>query len=342
MQNKPILFRIYFLAAAVALIAATAFRTLAGFTALDFDTGYFTEKLYIGIADNITVISVFLLLSYLFLSRKEENLILKLDSSINYVFSGILGCGLILFAYRAYEIFKNARAVAVSYREYAQKGAPVIQEEIIMYIAVFMAIFAIISSLYFLYSAIFIRRRDVRRADFGLVTVIFLALYSAYLYFNQATPINSPQKIAAEMAILLTAVFFLYETRISIGRERWRSYAAFGFISMLLNAYASIPALLIYIIKGRVIADSIYESVLCFILFLFVFSRLLLMSRAKEDKESPAASLIKKAAENREAELTPEPAEAEQTAPAEQAADTEEYYELNFESLSDEESTEVL
>lgn len=111
------------------------------------------------------------------------------------------------------------------------------------------------------------------------------------------------------MAYLFAAVFFLYETRLSFGREKWRPYIAFGFISATICAYSSIPSLIFYVVKREVTQNSIYELVLTFALFIFISSRLLLVSRLTEDRNSSTVIAISLASEARAEELYPVPKE---------------------------------
>ena len=135
--------------------------------------------------------------------------------------------------------------------------------------------------------------------------MIVLALYSIYLYFDNDLPINAPAKIIDQMAYLFAAVFFLYETRLSIGREKWRGYIAFGFIAALISAYSSIPALIYFFAKETEISVSIYEMVLSAALFIFISSRMLLTSELIEDVVSPFTNIISKASDQRTSDIAP-------------------------------------
>jgi hypothetical protein len=195
---------------------------------------------------------------------------------------------------------------------------------------------AILSTAHFILASITTAVSSERRADFGIITVLFLALYAAYLYFDSSLPINSPIKIVDEMTYISSALFFLYETRISIGREKWPRYTALGFVTMILTAYSSLPALITYIADGTTVSNSIFETVLTLTIFLFVLSRLALSSSLKEKKESSTVSIIKAAADKRSAELEPTTFEEEAPEATERDGDgeepSEEYYELDFDA----------
>jgi hypothetical protein len=130
-------------------------------------------------------------------------------------------------------------------------------------------------------------------------------------------------------------LFFLFETRISIGRERWRAYRAFGLVALLLTAYSSFPSLLVYAVDGAVISNSIYETILSFSLSLFIAARLVLTSQLRANEESKTVSLIKMAFAARIDEISPKDDEYDpKTDPDLEGLvveDLGEYYELNFE-----------
>ena len=156
------------------------------------------------------------------------------------------------------------------------------------------------------------------RAYLGICTVAFLSLFAIYVYFVDELPINSPGKILEQMVYLFAAVFFLYETRLSMGREKWRPYIAFGFISALIAAYSSIPSLIYYFATDFRISGSIYEMALTVTLFFFILSRILLAGSLIQDKESAIAMIFKSASEARTEEISPKPAEeAEDLTPEE-------------------------
>ena len=148
------------------------------------------------------------------------------------------------------------------------------------------------------------------RSDLGIIVLVFLCAYVAYIFFDKSTPINAPVKTATMMAFLFFSLFFLYETRLSLGREKWHLYVAFAFISSIISAYASIPALIVYIIKGDVIGISIYETVLVFAFFIFSTFKLFLVGELVPERGSNVVNKLIASATERIHELKPaEPAE---------------------------------
>ena len=143
------------------------------------------------------------------------------------------------------------------------------------------------------------------------------------------------------MAYLFIALFFLYEIRLSLGRERWKQYIAFGFMAALLSAYSSIPALIVYFAKGKTISLSIYENVLTLMFFVFITLKLLLASYLTEDKTSSVVEGIMKLSAERSAELE-KPTEAVEEAVAvnEEIAEEPDENQISIMDIEDEQEEE--
>jgi hypothetical protein len=106
---------------------------------------------------------------------------------------------------------------------------------------------------------------------------------------------------------MICAAFFVFEARISLGREMWRLYTAFGLVAASLTAYASIPAIVTYYINGEIInassvksLASLEEYVLLLALFIFIVSRLCLTVFLREEKENALVKALGEYAKERE------------------------------------------
>ncbi len=275
MNNKPKLFGFYLPLFFVFMAAAVVTRAIAAVKYVD-EYGYYSNKLLFYISAVIIVLGVLVFIGYIFFERKDIKLIPSFDSPASYAPSAAVAVALILLGVNLFKITPNINSA----------------NSLMKPLTVICAILAILSALYFIVSTFIIRRRSMKRADLGIVTLVFICCYVAYLYFDISLPINSPNKIVDQMAYLGAALFFLYETRLSLGREKWRSYIAFGFIAALLLAYSSIPSLIVYFVTGNIISNSIYESVLSFALFLFATAKILLTTILVEDVESPVVTKI--------------------------------------------------
>ena len=157
------------------------------------------------------------------------------------------------------------------------------------------------SIVYLLFNTIFVRTVSARRAIFGLSIIIFISLYLLHLYLDSKAPLNSKIKSVDLLAYAFSAVFFLYEVRLSLGREKWRSYIIFGFIAATLTAYSSIPALIVYFSNDKLLAGTVYETILTLTIFVFAFVKILLADTLTDAGESPFITKLKVAAANLEA-----------------------------------------
>ena len=333
MNRKSFLYKLYFGGTLLFLLFTATLRTTACLAFLNYENGYFTDKTLISIADYTLVFAVFFALSYLFIEARDKNFIFNFSSPLNYVFAGTLGIALLFVSRSCFSLFK-------SYKQFVDlnDANPFVEtgvEKLLSYISLTLAILALLSVLHFILASLVVKEKDAKRADFGLITVIFLSLYATFLYFSNDMPINVPAKIVDQSAYLSASLFFLFETRISIGRERWRAYRAFGFIALLLTAYSAIPSLIVYIASGRVISNTIYESVTTFAISLFIGARLILTAQLRENEESKTVSLIKSAFATRLEEINPKDdgeydPETDEDLEGIVLEDRGDYYELNF------------
>lgn len=298
MKLKTTLKRVYLPALLSVILLSVTFRTAAIFANFNFDTGFFENKTLINIASVLITSGAVFLFTYTFCGNKKYKLIADFSTPATYVPTGVLSVAMIFFAVLTWI---QKRASGFSIIEFLKlPGAEL--KDVIKYISSNMAGFmltliaplAFLSIGYFILNACVLERDSVARASFGITNVLFLAFYASYLYFDTATLArNAPNKIVDQMAFIFAALFFLYEIRISLGREKWHLYMSFGFIAAALTAYSSIPSLIVYFANDAVISNNIQENVLSFALFVFIISRIALAAFLKEDKESDSIFAIK-------------------------------------------------
>ena len=272
-------------------VAAVSIKTVALIYDFDFNTGYFENKLFSSISDALLIVGVLLSLSYA-TAKWGESLRASFSSPAFYLPSGLVGVALL---FMSGECFKS---VFVRIAANPDLGFKVFTPELILELV--LALLALISIGYFLLGTLIEGRRDSTRAILGIVTALFLSFYAAYLYFDTTAPINAPIKVLGEMAYVFTSVFFLYETRISLGRDKWSLYLAFGMASSILLAASSIPALVVYFTNGAVITRSITESTLSAALFVFTSLRVLHTFLLRKDRKSPIAGISEITSEKKE------------------------------------------
>ncbi len=310
MKNRAKLFGIYLPIYLVILAATVTLKTVACFTSLNV-YGYFTYPLMINISAALLGLGAVFFLFYIWTARRDLKLVPAFATPANYVPSAAVSVAL---AFIALHLFSSAKAELSAWHDnyllfretvkyYPSVKMPL--PEISTVIALLSAVFAVLSIIYFVFTGMIEKNISIRRANYGLLTLLFLCLYLAYIYFDNSLPINAPNKISDQMAYLSATLFFLYETRLSLGREKWRPYIAFGFIASLLTAFSSIPALIIYFAEKRIISNSIYETLLTLALFIFITAKLLLTANLIEDKKSPIVEGIIHSATAREQQINP-------------------------------------
>ena len=248
--------------------AVCILKSIAALGALNYQTGHYDSKVIISLANWILVIGgLGLFLKGLFDVRQSKP-IPSFHTPASYIPMSLV-CLSLLFL--GFGLLKK-RAAIIESTPFGRSPSSITSVITLCAIVAFLA--ALSGFIYVALEGV----RDHRRAICGLLIILFISLYVIYLYLSNELPINAPNKITDEVALALAALFFLYEVRISLGREVWHAYSAFGYISALLLAYSSIPAIAVYFINGQVIANSIYESAFTLTLFIFIIARLILLS----------------------------------------------------------------
>ncbi len=290
MNSKKKNINLYLLISAAVILISVTLRSAALFADFVPTSGYFDKKGLITSAGIITAIGAILLFTYAFTSSKSECLIASFSTPETYIPTGAVCTAISFFVIYGIIKIKNI-------------GLPFSQlfsiNDLGRSVFVISVLLAIGSLIYFILTALLTERNSQTRATFGLFNVLFLALYASYLYFDTSLSMNAPNKIVDQMAFLFAALFFLYEVRISLGREVWNFYISFGFIAALLTAYSSIPSIIYYFTTGTTVSNNIYENIITLTLFIFILSRLILSSKLKEDKESEILEYVKNYSEER-------------------------------------------
>ncbi len=311
MKNKAKLFSAYLPVFAILLISVTALRTVALFLDFNFNTGYFIEKTLSSISGYVTVAAAVFFLTYIFTARRDIKLIPDFTSPATYIPTGIVAIALAFMMkeliFRAIETKKLVDILKL----FSLNQAELATQRLFLALIIASLVFAALSMVHFLLTALIEKNSSTKRAGYGLFTVLFLSIYGLYVYFNTALPINAPNKALDQITCLLAAVFFLYETRLSLGREKWRAYIAFGFISSFVGIYTSLPAVIIYFAKGEIISSSIYESAFILAISFFMLSRILLTGELINDIPSATVESLLQFADAREGIINPKASNAD-------------------------------
>ena len=266
---------------------AVILRMLACFTEWNGSTMHFNDSMIINAANLLIILSIVLFATYFLIAKKGESFVASSSESTTYVPSGMVTVALLFLTIDKLTGLNDAYVASNS---------------VLSTLSTLIAILGICSIISFFLTIFIQKNENVYKAAFNMTVVALLAVYAAYLYFNKQThPTNSPAKIVDMLAYLFAAIFFLYESRISLGRSLWQPYAVFGLSAALLTAYSSIPTLVYYAFSGTLISDSIYESALTLSLFVFITARMLLLRKISRDEPCEAAKCIEQLAALREA-----------------------------------------
>ena len=323
---------IYLVVMLLGTAIATTLRTIACMNHLDYASGYFTDKSLISVADPMIWATVAIMLSYLFVSSKAK-LRASFSTGATYIPSAILAVSVFFLGVRALTYAMNVSRYPIFSAETLRTPS--------VLIGVLTFVLSLATVAYLFFNAYFVESKSSTRSYFAICAIAFFALYSILIYLDTTLSTNSHGKIVNQMAYIFSALFFLYETRISLGREMWRAYTAFGLMAAALTAYSSIPTIITYYASGRLIfaassgasLSSVEECMATLMLFVFIVCRLVLTITLPEEKENKLVKAMGEYAERREDRVEESYARHQESFAAKQMS--------FFELYGDEESDEV-
>ncbi len=277
---------LYFISLISAGLASIILRTHALLTSFNSESMHFDDKTAIFFANGIVIYLIIVFMSYLFLGEKENDFIARNDNAASFIPAGIVCTAL---------LFMGVSNLCFGFNNF--------YTGILRTLIIVSAVLAFLSVGSFFLSIFLEKKENGFKAMFSLSTVFFLAVYAAMLFFNKSQPTNAPNKLVDQMAYVSAALFFLFESRIPLGRAKWRPYVAFGLIATLLTAYSAIPSLIFFAFNGYTVSDSLIESVLSLALSFFIFFKVLQTKWLTKNTESFATKSIVMMARMREDEL---------------------------------------
>lgn len=287
-------------------IVAVTLRTLALLLDLDESGVYFNNNIMIGIAAALSVAFAVFALSFAFDKKCKVSPAASFVNPQTYIPSGLAA---VSFVFVAKELFFSLIAI---FGKTNTKGSNTPILKITLAAAAILSVFCIIS---FFLNVFFEKRNNRTRAAFSMSCVAFLAIYSIYLFFSENLPLNAPNKATDQLAFIALSIFFLYETRISLGRPIWKLYVSFGLIAANLAFFSSIPSLIYYFANGAadtaVLSAGIPENVLSFVLGIYILCRLWLVMVLAPDETCETALAIEKLAKLRAEKINSLKAQAE-------------------------------
>jgi hypothetical protein len=300
MNKNSKLLEIYLSAMLIATSVATALRTVACVKMLDYSSGLFTDRSLVTASNAIMLLLALGMLSYVVVASRVT-LCASFSTGATYVPTGILG---VATAFIGIKVFYHAME-SCNYRFFSKEVFTFKSPATL--VGVIVAVLALLSIAHHFFNAFTTDAKDTVRAYFATATIAFLAFYAIEVYIDGTLAVNDPSKVLRQITFMICAAFFVFEARISLGREKWRLYTAFGLVAASLTAYASIPAIVTYYINGEIInassvksLASLEEYVLLLALFIFIVSRLCLTVFLREEKENALVKALGEYAKERE------------------------------------------
>ena len=287
-------------------IATVTLRTIALFLDLDEEMLYFNSQTLITAAVAIIAVLCIFALSYSFIPGQKMSPASSFVNPRTYIPSGLAAIATLFVG------CELSSRVFSGLSEQGPKG-----ESLLSIVLTLTTVLAFVSTANFFLNVFFEKRQSRSRAAFCICTVLFFAFYAGYLFFSKNLPINSPNKATDQMAFISLSVFFLYETRISLGRPAWKPYVTFGMIAASLSLFSSVPSLIFYLASGAndiaILSLSIAENVLTLVLGGYIISRLSLVLTLVPDETCETALAIEKMAKMRSEEISASKKERELT-----------------------------
>jgi len=262
----------------VLTLIATVLRSVALIKHYNPQTGYFSEKALIAIANWIVAAAAVFAVTYIFSKDRKRKFVATYRDATTYIPAALVAVAV---------LFLGVDLISELLKPFAHSSIIITATNLI---AIALAVFCAVS---FIVCCLLTERRNVTRATLQICATLFFAVYAAYIYFENPYPLNAPNKIVDISAYLAATVFILYETRISLGRDIWHMYTAFGLLTVITCAYSSIPSLITYFAEGVAVSRSVAESVLTLTLFLFAAFRLIRSLYLFEEAEAKTVSIIK-------------------------------------------------
>lgn len=269
-------------------VIATTLRTVAAFLGVT-PYGFFTHSVLSEVSAWFLVGGTLIALSYALVGRKMPERVPTMKTPLTYIPAALLSlCFLFFGAERVPEALRLLR--------FGELSALTITATLLIVLSA--ASIAFVIGVCLIESPL-----SDRRANLGMCATLLFAVYAAFLYYDTTLPLNAPIKIADQMAYLAFALYFLFEVRFSLGRERWGLYTSFGFIAGMMAAYSAIPTLLVYLAQGNVLSYSIAETILTLGVLVFISCRLLLADLVPDNRTTPIVSEVIRVAGKREAAI---------------------------------------
>ena len=259
----------------------TALRSVEYLRIADLGNGHFEDSTIITICNVATTVMAIIFMTHAFSHHRKD--------SIPYEsFSGS----------PAAHVSSATMAVAICYAIYELiaslvKDGALVKIEGARIVTVASALLGVCALAFLLLNVIIEERHNQLNAALGIAAALFFTSYGMFIHFDTSVAANVPQRIITTVAIMLCAVFMLYEARIPLGRSKWHSYVAFGLAASLTLFYSSVPALVYYFVKGQaIIGATLIQQSLSITAAIYIIVRVCIIAFAPEDEVCDLADSI--------------------------------------------------
>ncbi len=138
----------------------------------------------------------------------------------------------------------------------------------------------------------------VRRAMLSLFPVGLSVFYAFYLYFEGQMMLNNPHKLLCQTAFLLSAFFFLGESRIALGRAKWALHTYITLLTLLFSASLSLPNLVYHAAVGAPLLFDTMPDFVLLAIFFYTAARAVATLLTVNRQSSPALCFVTEGQEN--------------------------------------------
>lgn len=273
-------FGIYLPLALLLSTVACTLRTVAAFLGVDA-FGYFKAAKLSSVSAWILISAILIMLTYPIAYAKRPCVLVRHTTPLTFIPSLLSGLAVILFV--------------------GEIGKGLYSSLLILDRVILLALFVlgIFSAVFFFSLAVVESGISDKKANYGMVLVLLLGVYAASLYLNNDIPRNAHTELSEEMTLIALSLFFLYEIRISLDKQKQNLYVTFGFIAAMLGAYTAIPSFIFYIASGTLLVSSLSVLLLILALLIFTIARLYLFNITPKNEASAIVRSLSDAARER-------------------------------------------
>lgn len=141
------------------------------------------------------------------------------------------------------------------------------------YVVLVSIILALVSSVYFVLGITSQKIGYTAKTLLCFVVILWSMASLLGLYFDISLTINNPSKILEQLALVAVTLYFLYECRFFIEKQRPALYLAVGFIASVLLGVSVLPNLIALFFFGLDVTTGFYTQISELGIFIYILFR---------------------------------------------------------------------